>query len=91
MSQFRITRELLSGYCQAGLTVKEMADAISAASGYPCSQGTVRSACTTYGINLRRKPLKSPFTFGDNVVTNATSNTEVNAEENTSANGVVGF
>jgi hypothetical protein len=82
MSQFKITKELLSSYCQSGLTTKEMASSISAASGYPCSVGTVRKACEAYGIDLRRKPLKSPFTFGDSATSTAQEQPRVDNEVN---------
>lgn len=81
MSTFRITKELLSSYCQAGMTVKEMANAITEASGFSCSVGKVKQACEAYSIDLRRKPLKSPFTFGDTVQT-ATAVKTANQEEN---------
>lgn len=75
--RFAITRELLSGYHQAGLTISEMAEEIRKASGYPCSVYTIRAACQAYGINNMRKPRKSPFVFGDSVQVvpnNTTSN-----------------
>ena len=65
MSEFRITKELLSGYCQSGYTVKDMSQAIEKESGYKCPVETVRQACKAYGIDLRRKPLRSPFVYGD--------------------------
>ncbi len=84
MSQrFAITKELLNSYYQAGLTVNEMADAITKASGYKCSQGKVKQACTVYGFDLRRKPLKSPFVFGD-VSTEQTTTEEREGELNDS-------
>lgn len=85
MSTFSITKELLNGYFQAGYTTKEMAEAITRASGYPCSVGTVKKACAAYGLNLQRKPQKSPFRFGDSAtpVASYTPSTEARTTEGT--------
>lgn len=63
MSTFRITAEMLNGYCQQGLTVKEMAETISNQSGIKCSVNQVKKACEHYNISLKAKPRKSAFTF----------------------------
>jgi len=62
--KFNVTKELIEGYCQQGLTVSKMASAIREASGFPCSDAVVRKAAKTYGINLRSKPKESPFYIG---------------------------
>lgn len=65
MSTFRITAEMLNGYCQQGLTVKEMAETISNQSGIKCSVGQIRKACEHYNISLKAKPRKSAFLLDD--------------------------
>lgn len=66
MGTFKLTAEMLNGYCQNGLTVEEMANAISEVSGIKCSVNQVRKACKHYNISLRAKPRKNVFVL-DNV------------------------
>lgn len=79
---FKITAEMLNGYCQKGLTVKEMAAAITVASGIKCSVGQVRNACEHYNISLKAKPRKSAFSYDSVEVTEAnTENTNATVGE----------
>jgi len=66
MSNFVITKATIEGFCQKGLTVSEIASEISKTSGFKCSDAVIRTAAKHYGISLRNKPKKTPFTFEDN-------------------------
>lgn len=71
-TNFVITKAMIEGYCNAGLTVEEMAAKIKEVSGIECPVGKVRKAATHYKIDLRKKPKKSAFLFEDAVVSNTT-------------------
>lgn len=65
MSQFHVSKSLIEAYVNNGLTVKQMAADITAKSGTYCSSAVIRSACKTYGINLRTKRMPNKFIFDD--------------------------
>lgn len=65
-NQFEVTEDMLRGFCKRGMKVKEMADSITQQAqeqGFDakCSEGQVKKLCKEYGIDLRKKPLKSVF------------------------------
>lgn len=62
---FKVTKTLITGYCERGLTVKDMADEITKASGEACSPAVVTKAARTFGIDLRKKNRSSAFEFVD--------------------------
>lgn len=63
VQSFKITREMIEGYCKNGSTVEEMATDITTRSGFKCTPAKVREAATHYGVDLRKKAKKSPFVF----------------------------
>lgn len=65
MSLFKITKSQIEAYVNNGLTVKAMAEDITAKSGTKCSPAVVRNACKTYGVDLRRKKRSLGFVFDD--------------------------
>lgn len=78
MSSFKITADLLNGFCKKGLTVEEMAENISSQSGIKCSVGQVRKACKHYNISLKAKPRKSAFELDEIVDTVASTTASAN-------------
>lgn len=81
-----VTKEMIKGYCDKGLTVSEMAQEMTQVSGYKCTDAIIRAAASKYKIDLRKKSKKSPFTFEeestDSQVANTTSpELEVNQQK----------
>lgn len=72
MSLFKITKSQIEAYVNNGLTVKAMAEDITAKSGTKCSPAVVRNACKTYGVDLRRKKRSLGFVFDDLELSNGT-------------------
>lgn len=69
---FKITKDMLLGFCKKGLTVSEMSAKITAISGFKCSVGLVTKAAKYYEVNLQKKPMKSHFEFEDEGTTTET-------------------
>lgn len=77
-NQFEVTEEMLRDFCNKGLKVSEMAETITKLANEQgleakCSEGQVKRLCKEYGIDLRKKPMKSVFVA---VRTNTTQNSK---------------
>lgn len=56
MSKFVVTKSMLEGFIEEGMTVKDMADKLTEMAGKNCGVATVRNLCKHYELNLRKKP-----------------------------------
>lgn len=74
--EFKITQKLLNGFCNAGLTVTEMAAKIKELSGFDCPEATIKNGCKVFKIDLRKKKRKSNFVFVAEEEVDGSSNSE---------------